>query len=363
MDIEAARKSPKAYLNLLWILLQRKQGFRKVYGYPFLLTLDPSSVCQLHCPFCPTGLREGHRARTLMSLEFFKRIMDELGLYLFRLDLYNWGEPLLNKHFVDMVRYAKQSNIWVCTSTNLSLGLSDHQVEDLVTSGLDKLIISLDGVTEEKYLKYRFDGNFELVMENMRAIVRKKRELGLNRPAVVWQFLVFRHNEEDIETAKRMAAEIGVELYLAAPFVKQEEPWKEMTPTLEEFNLYSGRAQEGTKKVVAPTLDAKPKRCDWLYASAAINANGSVSPCCAIWEEKDDFGNLQGGDFKKLYNKMYQFARDSFLRRTKSEIDIICNRCPVEGQQMMLLPHLPQIIKAANPGMYRILRRIKEIIY
>lgn len=301
-----------------------------------------------------------------MPLGLFKRTIDQLGPYLFRLELFNWGEPLLNTHFVDMVRYAKQSNIWVSTSTSLSLELTDRQIEDLVLSGLDKLIISLDGVTEEKYLEYRIGGDFELVMHNMRAIVRKRTQLGLYRPFVVWQYLVFRHNEEDIENARLMAQELGVALCLMPPFVRQDEPWKHMTPTLDEFNLYGGHGGEGAKRVVAPILDTKPQRCDWLYASAAVNANGSLSPCCAIWEEKDDFGHLQGGDLTRVRNNdMYQSARALFTHKGGGDIDVVCKHCPVEGQQTMLSAQLDEIRKTLDPRSRsdRILRRIVTALY
>ena len=364
MDPEAARKSPKAYLNLLLILLQRKLGFKKVYGYPVVLTLDPSSACQLRCPFCATGVGGGARSRALMPLDLSKRVIDELGPYVFRVDLFNWGEPLLNKHFADVVRYAKASSAYVSTSSNLSMELTNRQIEDLVVSGLDKLVVSLDGVTEEKYLKYRVGGNFDLVMHNMQAIVQKKERLGLAHPTVVWQFLVFRHNQEDVEIVKSMAARMGVALSLAAPFVRQEEPWKEMTPTLEEFNLYGGHAEEGAKRMTALKLSVKPSRCDWLYTSAAINANGSVSPCCAIREERDDFGTLQGSDFKRVRNnEMYQAARAFFADRRQGDRNVICARCPVEGQQTVLRPHLAEIVKASQPRLSGTLRKTIAALY
>jgi MoaA/NifB/PqqE/SkfB family radical SAM enzyme len=286
---ETVRKGPRAYFNLFSMLLQRKLGVKKVRGYPFILTLDPSSACQLRCLFCPTGSQKGaFRNMNLMSLGLFQKIIDEVGPYVFRLDMYNWGEPLLNKHFVDMVRYAKQRRIWVSTSINLSIQLSDQQIEDLLRSGLDKMIVSLDGVSEEKYEKYRIGGNFNLVMSNMRRLAQKKRELGLERPIIVWQFLVFRYNEEDIGTARQMANDMGVKLKLGAPFVYQEEPWIDMTPTLDKFNLYRQLPAAESR----PEDSTKSRRCDWHYFSAAINANGSVSPCCVVPIEQDDFGRL-----------------------------------------------------------------------
>lgn len=356
---ETVRKGPRAYLNLFSMLLQRKLGVRKVHGSPFILTLDPSSACQLRCPFCPTGSQKGViRNMDLMSLELFQKIIDEVGPYIFRLDLFNWGEPLLNKHFVEMVRYAKRHRIWVSTSTNLSVQLSDQQMEDLLRSGLDKMIVSLDGVSEEKYRKYRIGGNFNLVMSNLQRLAQKKRELGLERPIIVWQFLVFRYNEEDIETARQMAGEMGVQLKLGAPFVYQEEQWIDMTPTLDEFNLYRQLpAAESQSK-----NSTKPKRCDWLYSSAAINANGSVSPCCVVPVEQDDFGRLAGGDYKQVYNnEKYQAARALFTGSSSGHTPTICDHCSWPPQQSML-DWVPPLIAAQNPFLRRVITRVRQAL-
>jgi MoaA/NifB/PqqE/SkfB family radical SAM enzyme len=359
LESETVRKGSRAYLNLFSMLLQRKLGVKKVRGYPFILTLDPSSVCQLRCPFCPTGSQKGaFRDMTLMSLELFQKIIDEVAPYVFRLDMYNWGEPLLNKHFVDLVRYAKQRRIWVSTSTNLSVQLSDQQVEDLLRSGLDKMIVSLDGVSEEKYMKYRIGGNFNLIMSNLQRLAQKKRELGLERPVIVWQFLVFRYNEEDIETAKQMASDMGVKLKLGAPFVYQEEQWIDMTPTLDEFNLYRQLPAAESQ----PETSAKSRRCDWLYSSAAINANGSVSPCCVVPVAQDDFGRLAGGDFKHVYNnEKYQAARALFTGQANGHTAIICDHCPWPSQQSML-DWVPPLIVAQNPFLHRVIGRVRQTL-
>ena len=181
----------------------------RVIGYPVELVIDPCDICNLHCPLCPTGQGRSDRSKGKMSFENFRKIIDELGPYLYRIDLHNWGEPLFNDEIYRMISYAKASNIEVRVSSNLNL-INKVKAEKLVKSGLDVLIVSLDGASQETYMQYRKGGNFDKVTNGIKMIKELKTELSTSKPFIIWQFLVMRHNEHEISLVKRIVKELEV---------------------------------------------------------------------------------------------------------------------------------------------------------
>ena len=104
-----------------------------------------------------------------MELGDFKHLVDQLGDEVFMMMMWNQGEPYINKCFNHMVRYAHERGIFTFTSTNGHFVRNDEQARAIVESGLDELIVSLDGVDQETYEKYRVGGRIERVFEAQRA--------------------------------------------------------------------------------------------------------------------------------------------------------------------------------------------------
>jgi len=275
-----------------------------------------------------------------MSWEIYKGIIDEVGDYLFRLDLYNWGEPFLNKQTPEFIQYAESKGIRVSVHTNLSMSLSDDYIHRLVRSGLENLVVSLDGATQETYSIYRRGGNLLLVRENMLRIQAAKKELGLSTPKVFWKFLVFQHNEHEVETARNNYRDWGAdELTIGAAFMPWVKPYdQEFKPsTLPQYNLYlqpqkpeGGHRRTGKKRRI--------RTCSWLYQGLVLNANGKVSPCCAISVEDDDFaeysvdqgffGIWNGGKFVAARRFFAKPSNTKNLREATEEKQSLCERCP-----------------------------------
>jgi hypothetical protein len=126
----------------------------RILGYPTHMTVDVTNICNLRCPLCPTGVGAPGREKGSMSFSLFKKIIDETGKYLISIDLFNWGEPLLNKETYKMIAYANKKHIVTSVSTNFNF-LSEKLAEQLILSGLDILILSIDGASQESYEQYR----------------------------------------------------------------------------------------------------------------------------------------------------------------------------------------------------------------
>ncbi len=316
-------KPIKAYLNIAKMRVNMTLRRKALNNYPIYAVIDPASFCNLRCPGCPTGLRLGWRSTCAIKWELYKGIIDEIGDYLFKLDLFNWGEPLLNKQTPEFIRYAKSKEIKVTVSTNLSLDLSDEYIQSLIKSGLDELIVSIDGATEDTYLEYRRGGNFSLVRDNMQRIQSTKKALRVNTPNVTWQFLVFRHNEHDIEMAKSNYKDWGADSLIVRgafmPFVKPYD--EEFQPsTIPLYNVYLQEQQLQAKSKHQPRRN---RPCSWLYEGFTLNSNGKVSPCCAISVEKDDFA-----EYSPSTGFFHAWNSDRF-KRARSHL--ICDMCPMRS--------------------------------
>jgi MoaA/NifB/PqqE/SkfB family radical SAM enzyme len=180
------------------------------WGYPISISFEPTTSCNLRCPECPSGLRSFTRDTGMLEKSFFEQTIDSIHKDLLYLIFYFQGEPYLHPDFLNMVRYAADKKIYTATSTNAHY-LNDEKAKATVESGLDRLIISIDGTTQDVYSQYRVGGQLEKVMEGAKRIVEWKKKLQSSKPFVVFQFLVVKPNEHQIDEVKKLAKEIGVD--------------------------------------------------------------------------------------------------------------------------------------------------------
>ena len=189
-------------------------GFRnrKMLGgvMPMVLSIEPTTSCNLRCPECLSGLRGFTRPTGMVELEMVENIMAQMGKWLVYVNLYFQGEPYVHKGMDDLVRECKKNGVYTSTSTNAH-HLNPERSKDLVESGLDRLIISIDGTTQETYSAYRVGGSLEKVLEGTRNVLEARKSLGSRKPFVVWQFLVVKPNEHQVEDIKSLAKEYKVD--------------------------------------------------------------------------------------------------------------------------------------------------------
>ena len=146
----------------------------------------------------------------MLDVDFFKNKIDELKDHLIYLTFYFQGEPYLHSKFLEMAKYASENKIYTATSTNGHY-LNDQNARKTVESGLDRLIISIDGTSQETYQNYRIGGTLDKVIEGTKNIIRWKKELKSSKPHVVFQFLVVKQNEHQLAEVIRLAKELDVD--------------------------------------------------------------------------------------------------------------------------------------------------------
>jgi len=316
--------------NFLAAEREKQQRREELATYPYWLTLDPANFCTLRCPFCPTGQNRGSREKARLSLDNFKKIIEELGPYLIHIDFCNWGEPLLNKDIYEMIRCAKGYGIDTKIDSNLNV-FSEEDAENIVSSGLDKIIVSIDGASRDSYSKYRVGGDFDAALNNLKLLIKKKRALKKTNPYICWQFLVFRHNEHEIDKAKSMGRELGVDdVSITKAFIGD----KDWIPLNEQYSHYKNSEIGDGQYTSGYFKPPKTEFCNWPWEAIAVNSNGSVSPCCSVEDEKYDFANILTQPFKELWNnKKYIQARRFIGSRGECGRDSanICRGCRHSG--------------------------------
>lgn len=317
--------------NILLVEISKILKLPALLGMPLTLMLEPTNICNLKCPLCPTGLGLLGRKKALMKFSDFKKIFDQFALYIIHLRLWNWGEPLLNPELFKMIAYAKKFDVFVNTSTN-SFFLTEENAKKLVRSGLDELIVSLDGASKETYRKYRKGGNFAKVIEAMRTLALEKQKMKSKTPAIKIQFIVMKHNEHEVDKAIRLAKDLDVDTIFFKTVgmmdVTVYEPIEEYLPKRKEFRRY--QLEYGKIK------SQKVRNfCNYLWEESTINVDGSVVPCCRDSHNSYVFGNIFKESFKKIWNnKKYVGFRKQVLKN-KNSIDL-CKYCQGDKKEFKI---------------------------
>jgi len=299
------------------------------WGLPFTVSVEPTTACNLRCPECPSGLRSFQRPTGNLPAGVFSRVIEELHPGLLFLIFYFQGEPYIHPGFLDMVQQANRRGIYTITSTNGHF-LNDANARRTVESGLDRLIISVDGATQEVYEQYRRGGKLETVLQGARNVVRWRRRLRARRPHLIFQFLVVKPNEHQIPDIYRLAREIGVdEVKLKTAQVYNYRHGNPLIPEQEQYARYRQRP-DGAYELKYHLRN----HCWKLWHACVITWNGQVVPCCFDKDAQHPLGDLKTQAFRDIWrSEAYRNFRRQLLRG-RDQIDI-CRNC-TEGCKVWL---------------------------
>ena len=291
------------------------------WGLPFTISIEPTTACNLRCPECPSGLRAFSRPTGNLKEDFFRSTIDDLHRELLYLIFYFQGEPYINPKFLEMVQYAHQKGIYTITSTNGHF-LNDANAKKTIESGLDRLIISVDGTTQEVYENYRKEGNLEVVLQGARNVVKWKKKLQSKTPHIIFQFLVVRPNEHQIPEIHQLAKEIGIdEVKLKTAQVYDYKHGNPLIPSISKYARYA-QQEDGTYQVKNELLN----HCWKLWHSCVISWDGMVVPCCFDKDALHRLGDLKTNSMRSIwYGENYQNFRKQILKG-RDQIDI-CTNC------------------------------------
>ena len=313
--------------NVLRVEVQLRFGRRKVWGKPFEWEIDTTNICQLKCPLCHTGLGTIHRDKGTMHFDLFTKTIDQIKDYCVWLTLYSWGEPFLNRRIHEFVAYAHRKKIATLISTNLNKPLTPEMAENIITSGLDVMIISMDGVTQEVYQHYRVGGRLDRVLDNINLLVQKKRELGYTTPHLEWQFIVMRQNEHQMDEASQLAGQLGVDSLV---FKKVDFPHGMSDSEEADRWLPRDHPEYQREDPFHKPYQEDGQRCWRLWRSAVVNWDGGFAPCCYLTDKTEDFGDASVSTIEEIWNNpKYATARGLFKDGDTPDQWVGCVSCSV----------------------------------
>ncbi len=318
------RITPGRFVNLIKLYfsyyLSRYTGRMRHWGNPYTISVEPTTSCNLRCPECPSGLRKFTRDTGMINLELYRKVIDELHPDLFYLILYFQGEPYLHPLFFHMTEYARKKKIYTATSTNAHF-LTDSLAKKTVECGLDRIIISLDGLDQQTYEKYRVGGLMEKVLEGTRNLVKWKKELKSATPYIILQFIVFSTNEHQVPELKKLAKDLGVDkLELKSAQLYNYEEGNPLLPANGSFSRYK---KHNGKFVIDNPLN---NHCFRMWRGCVITWDGLVVPCCFDKDATHRLGDLKKQNFREIWRGG---AYDKFRKQlftSRAEIDI-CKNC------------------------------------
>ena len=291
-----------------------------ILGIPYSYAIEPTSRCNLRCPQCPTGLETIKRNKGEFSNEAFQDLVRQISGEAIYLMLYLQGEPFINPELFEMIRFANQNNIYTCTSTNGHF-LDEKNAVKTVKSGLDRMIISLDGTTQETYQKYRKGGSLQLVLAGIKNLVEAKQNLHSKTPVIILQFIVFKHNEHQITDFKKLGIALRVDkTEVKSAQIYESEYARAMIPDIGKFSRYR-------KDSSGYRLKKKLRnRFHRIFSTAAITNDGNLISCC--YDKDGDYlmGTTNNSSFRQLWaNQTYNRFRLQVFNNRKG-IDI-CKNC------------------------------------
>ncbi len=329
-----------------------------VLSHPFGIIVDPSNMCQLACPGCV----HSERSESMNLFEWpsgtlsesnFASLLRLYGPAAIAVYFCDYGEPLLNLNTPKLIRAAKSYLLGTALSTSLSVRRFDP--EAYVSSGLDFMVLSIDGATQRVYERFRRNGKLQLVLENVAKLVDAKRKLGKRTPVLSWNFLAFEHNSHEIPLAERMARRLGVNQFrVVNPFdVSWDDPdirpaavkgyikrldWTSVSSAPENWNPFPEAVEANTiaaafeKSLSQGTVGEAAKSpghtCHWLYKNMVMDATGRILPCCGASDSKLVFGTLDGCRTAPFNSEKYRQARAFFAGDSRIPDDSLqCSRC------------------------------------
>ncbi|MEO6190865.1 MAG: radical SAM/SPASM domain-containing protein [Saprospiraceae bacterium] len=291
------------------------------WGTPMSISIEPTTACNLQCPECPSGLRSFNRPTGNLKFQQFRQFIDPFLSKLSGLIFYFQGEPYINVDLFKMIHYASSKGVYTMSSTNAHF-LNEENCQKTIDSGLDRLIISIDGTTQESYEKYRIGGTLDKVIQGTKNLVESKIKNKSATPLIILQFLVVRHNEHQIEDIKKLAQELRVDkLELKTAQIYNYEQGSDLIPESQIYTRYRKQA-DGSFQIKNKLLN----ECWRMWQGCVITWDGKVVPCCFDKDASYSLGSLKEKTIVDVWNSSeYKLLRSQIIKGRKN-IDI-CRNC------------------------------------
>ena len=282
---------------------------------PSFASYEPTNVCNLACEMCPSGKGMLKRPRGTANMDLYRKFITENRKTLTNIMLHFQGEPLMFQQLGEMIGFARQNRIHTMFSTN---GQLLAQSIDLIRNARpDHIIVSLDGLSDETYTKYRVGGKVQNVFDGL----EKLSQLPIKeRPYIELQFLVFSHNEHEIPKLKNLKKKYSIDKITLKSAQIYEESQIDFLPENQKYSRYN--ISNGKIKLKKESEN----HCKRLIFGTVVCFDGRVVPCCFDKDADHEFGNISNQSLAEIRNseKFRNFVKQVFTQRNGIEI---CNNC------------------------------------
>jgi len=320
--------TPLKVANLLTREYARLKRVSLPRGFPFHAVVEVSNACNLQCPYCPTGRRQtSGRTERLIDVDLVETFLDRYEKYLIAADLFNWGESLLHPKISHIVHLFHERRIFHRISSNFNIQ-NRSVLEELCDAGLDSLIVSISGATQDIYERYHRGGDLSLIIDNLKHLIKYRKKMHFFHPIIELKYLTFKYNAHQLPEALRLAGRIGVDIFRSHIAGGPEEEIIQVNEEKKKL-LYQGTG----------------RLCDQLWRTIVLNSDGGIAPCCLLYFKDDDFAHISSIENT---NQRYIEARNMFNRLAggglASNLQHPCLKCSFVHRQKHLAEYL-----AANP--------------
>ena len=300
--------------------MMSKFGVYRFDHFPSFASIEPANYCMLHCPQCIVGTN-GTAEKQTMTIDLYNNLLNQLKKHIHTLIFHFQGEPLLNNLLAEMIAQATQQNIYTMLSTN-GLLMTEEIAERLVNSGLDRIIISIDGVSQSAYRTYRVGGDINKAISAVGMLNEARKKLHASNPVIEIQCLRLKSNEHEWKQMKQLYRKWGADklTFKTAQFYNYENGNEQM-PTDNRYCRYK-KGADGKYHRKKPYYN----NCYRLWSGVVIDVTGNVLPCCFDKNRNYILGNIQKDDFSTIWNsaEAVKFRKHILSARTKIEI---CRNC------------------------------------
>lgn len=336
----AVNYEPRRQENYQRYLRWKREG-GAIDFLPIKLDIENVSRCNFKCQMCVvTDWHKGKRAED-MTIEGYKSLLDE-QYGLIEIKLQGIGEPfMMGDAYIEMVRYAREKQIWVRSTTNASLLHLRDNYKKIIDADINELQISVDGADAETFEKIRRGSVFDRVAANIKLVNAYQREKGVDRTKM-WT-VVQRDNEHQLERLVDFAAELGFtnQVFMVNLIDWGMDKWHDTNSqitvenSLDPSRLFAliGRGEKLGVKVrfwsASDKYSSKKREtmCQWPFERAYVGSDMRVVPCCMIGNP-DVFeigASMRGKSFTEVWqSKEYDDFRQAHL---KGDIPQVCRNC------------------------------------
>ena len=287
--------------------------------------IDACTICQLDCVDCYMRKSNyGGVGKGYLKFEHFKQFLHD-NSFVRSVELSHNGEVFLNPELLDIIKYASEKGVEITIANGVNFNtVSDAVLEALVKYSVRRILFSIDGVSQDVYARYRTNGNVERVFNNIRVLNEYKRKYSSEFPELCWQYILMEHNQHEIGKAKKIAKELGMDIYYKLDWGNEFKPKDpEYVTQITGYTVFNRK--DWFKKYHRPYTIGQ---CEQMIFQPQINWDGRLSGCCGVYQKDWNINVFETGFVKALNQGLYREALQAFLKGEQHKyLNEVCSFC------------------------------------